>query len=572
MYHPEAANGSSSMSSDPITVEIIRNSLVYASEEMGIALRNSSYSPNIRERMDHSAAIFDDQERLLAQAEHIPVHLGSLPIGLTNTLNYCEKEEIELEQSSMIMVNNPYIAGTHLNDVTIIRPVYYSNKLVAYTANKAHHSDVGGIVPGSISTDAKTLFEEGVVIDPRHLIRKNRILTNALGALSTKSRTPVERIGDLKAQIAANIVGERRILELIKKYGHRIFLEACAESLGKTEQLARLRLAKIPTGKYQAEDYLEDPDGHNIRLRVTVTVSHHNLLVDYTGTDSQVSNPLNAVYGVTLSGVYFVVRTLTGDDVPANHGAFKPVTVKAPEGSILHPTFPHPVAGGNLETSQRNADLLYQAFSKAVPDKVPADAGGSMNNIMMGGKWKEKNWAFYETIGVGLGAKSWSDGIDGIQANMTNTMNTPIEEVERSFPLMVGKYELRPDSSGPGQYRGGAGIIRSYQALTDNITVTVLADRGRNKPKGLLEGGPAATTRVTFYKKRRAKVEAINLPVKISTIIQKGDMIEINTAGGGGYGNPSHRPTNKIRQDLENELITESYAGHHYPAHFRNGR
>jgi len=545
---------------DPTTTEIIRNSLVYASEEMGIALRNSAYSPNIRERMDHSAAIFDHQGRLLAQAEHIPVHLGSLPWGLVRTLEYCDREDIDLEESSMIMVNNPYIAGTHLNDVTIIRPVYHSNQLIAYTANKAHHSDVGGKVPGSISTDAKTLFEEGVVIDPVYLIRKNKFVNNAVRALSSKSRTPNERVGDLKAQTAANITGERRILELVKKHGRKTFQQLCTESLRKTEQLARLRLSKIPNGRYQAQDCLEDPDGHNIRLHVTITLSNGSLQVDYTGTDNQVSNPLNAVYGVTLSGVYYVTRTLTGDDIPANHGAFTPITVHAPEGTILNPTFPHPVAGGNVETSQRNADLLYRAFSKAVPDKVPADAGGSMNNIMMGGRYKGRNWAFYETIGVGLGARSDGDGIDGIQANMTNTMNTPIEEIERSYPLLIKQYELRPDSSGPGRYRGGSGIIRSYQALTSGITVTVLAERGRNRPRGLFGGGPGAPTIVTLYKTRRGKTRKIRLPVKTTVVLEKGDVIEIMTAGGGGYGKPLQRERSRINKDIENGVITRRFA------------
>ena len=554
------------MSTDPTTVEIFRNTLLYASEEMGIALRNSSYSPNIRERMDHSAAIFDAEGRLLAQAEHIPVHLGSLPLGLQKTLDYCEKEGFEMEESSMIMVNNPYIAGTHLNDVTVIRPVYYSNNLVAYTANKAHHADVGGKVPGSISVDAKTLFEEGVVIDPRYLTRKNRFVNSAVTALSSKSRTPRERIGDLKAQTAANITGERRVLEIVKKKGRRIFQQACAESLRKTEQLMRLRLSKIPSGIYQAEDYLEDPDGHDIRLRVAITISTGRLKVDYAGTDSQVSNPLNAVYGVTLSGVYYVTRTLTGDDVPANHGAFTSITVHAPEGTILNPIFPHPVAGGNVETSQRNADLLYRAFSKAIPNKVPADSGGSMNNIMMGGTYKGRNWAFYETIGVGLGATNNRDGIDGIQANMTNTMNTPIEEIERSYPLLIRQYEIRPDSAGPGRHRGGSGIVRSYQSLSDDITVTILSDRGRNRPQGLFGGGPGARTEVTFYKKENGNTRKIRLPVKITLVLQKGDIIEVKTAGGGGYGKAENREKSRIRDYIENEIFIYPYARR---AHYR---
>ncbi len=551
---------------DPIASEIIRNSLVYASEEMGIALRNSSYSPNIRERMDHSAAIFDNDGRLLAQAEHIPVHLGSLPWGLNKILNYCSKEGLELEPFSTLMVNNPYIAGTHLNDVTVVRPIYSSNRLVGYAANKAHHADVGGKVPGSISVDAKTLFEEGVVVDPKYLIRKNKFVENTVTAFVSKSRTPKERVGDLKAQTAANITGERRVLELVKKHGWKPFREACAESLRKTEQLMRLRLSKIPAGTYQARDSLEDPDGHDIRLRVTLTISKGNLKVDYTGTEGQVSNPLNAVYGVTLSGVHYVTRTLTGDDVPANHGAFTPITVNAPEGTILNPTFPHPVAGGNVETSQRNADLLYRAFSKAIPDRVPADSGGSMNNIMMGGTFHGRSWAFYETIGVGLGARSDADGIDGIQANMTNTMNTPIEEIERSYPLLIKQYELRPNSAGPGRHRGGSGIVRSYQSLSDDITVTILSDRGRNRPQGLFEGGPGARTEVTLYKKDIGKTRKLRLPVKITVLLKKGDVIEIKTAGGGGYGKAENREKSRIRNDIENEIISYPYARR---AHYR---
>jgi len=543
---------------DSTTVEIIRNSLVFASEEMGIALRNSAYSPNIRERMDHSAALFDNEARLLAQAEHIPVHLGSLPWGLVKTLEYCDREGIDPEESSMIMVNNPYLAGTHLNDVTLIRPVYYSNKLVAYAANKAHHADVGGNVPGSISIDATTLSEEGVVIDPRYLIRKNKFVKSAVTALTSKSRTPRERMGDLKAQTAANFTGERRVLELVKRHGRKTFQQACGESLKKSEHLMRLRLSKIPSGTYRSQDFLEDPNGQDIRLKVTLTLSKGRLKVDYTGTDSQVSNPLNAVYGVTLSGVHYVIRTLTGDDVPANHGAFTPIQVHAPKGTILNPTFPHPVAGGNVETSQRNADLLYRAFSKAIPDKVPADSGGSMNNVMMGGTYKGRNWAFYETIGVGLGARNDADGIDGIQANMTNTMNTPIEEIERSYPLLIKQYALRPDSAGPGRSRGGSGIIRSYQALANDITVTVLADRGRNKPQGLYGGGPGARTEVTLYRMAKRNTRKIKLPVKVTVLLQKGDAIEIKTAGGGGYGKPESRDKSRVRDDIRNGIISRS--------------
>src|SRR5437867_3661319 len=453
-----------------------------------------------------------------------------------------------LTMKEIVGISLFYVTDQHVNAVQSIN--YRTN-----VVDDTHHSDVGGRVPGSISVDAKTLFDEGVVIDPRYLIRKNWIIKSAVRVLSSRSRTPKERMGDLKAQTAANITGERRVLELVKKHGLKTFRQACTESLRKTEQLARLRLSKMPIGTYQAQDYLEDPDGENILLSVSITLSRGSLKVDYTGTDKQVSNPLNAVFGVTLSGVYYVTRTLTGDDVPANHGAFAPILVHAPEGTILNPTYPHPVAGGNVETSQRNADLLYRAFSQAVPDKVPADSGGSMNNVMMGGRWRGKSWAFYETIGVGLGAQRDRDGIDGIQANMTNTMNTPIEEIERSYPLLVKQYELRPNSSGPGRHRGGTGIIRSYQALTNEITVTVLAERGRNRPQGLSGGGPGARTEVSLYKKRRGRIEKTRLPVKTTVILDRGDIIEIKTAGGGGYGRAEKRERHRTEEDLENRVV-----------------
>src|SRR5207249_3260114 len=405
----------------------------------------------------------------------------------------------------------------------------------------------------------KSLFEEGVVIDPVYLIRKNRFVDGAVTSLTSKSRAPIERSCDLRAQTAANVTDDRRVQGLVNKYGLKMFQQACEESLRKTEQLMRLRLSTMPSGTYGARDYLEGPDGHNIRLKVTITLSKGSLKVDYTGTHGQVSNPLNAVYGVTLSGVYYVTRTLTGDDVPANHGAFRPITVHAPEGIILNPTFPHPVAGGNVEASQRNADLLYRAFSKTFPDKVPADSGGSMNNVMMGGTYYGRNWAFYETIGVGLGARSGADGIDGIQANMTNTMNTPIEEIERSYPLLVKEYELRPDSFGPGRHRGGTGINRSYQALTNNITVTILADRGRNKPRGLFGGGSGARTEVNLYKRAGGRARKIRLTVKVTVVLQKGDVIEIRTAGGGGYGRLEKRESSRIKEDVENAIITRAH-------------
>lgn len=545
---------------DLVTQELIASSLYYASEEMGISLRNSSYSPNIKERMDHSAALFDSKGQLLAQAEHIPVHLGSLPWGLQNTIKYCQKEDLELNEGSMVVVNNPYIAGTHLNDVTVVKPIYFKGKLVAFAANKAHHSDVGGLVPGSISANARSLFEEGFIINPMHLMRKGEFVPETLSILKSNSRTPVERLGDLKAQVAANVTGERRLIALIEKYGLEVFEECCKSSFKYSEELTRRRLSSfLKEGKYSSIDYLEHPDGKSdLTLKVRIEIGDFGARVDYRGTDAQVNIPLNAVFGVTLSGVFYVFRAILGADVPPNHGAFAPISVSAPEGSLLNPTFPSPVAAGNVETSQRNADLLFKALSKASPKLVPAAAGGSMNNVMMGGIHEGKGWAFYETIGVGLGGSADSDGIDGIQANMTNTMNTPIEEIERSLPLLVSRYDFREDSSGGGKHRGGSGLIRAFTMGSRSTVFTVVAERARHGPWGLKSGKSGATTEILLIDlnhRRKKKVQA-----KCTLNLSKGDTIEIRTAGGGGYGVPSRREEEKVRADLDSGLVSKRYA------------
>lgn len=529
--------------------QIIRNSLVYASEEMGIALRNSAYSPNIKERMDHSAAIFDSEGRLLAQAEHIPVHLGSLPLGLRNTLDYMKREGMEFEEGDMIMVNNPYIAGTHLNDVTLIRPVFHNGRIVAYAANKAHHSDVGGSVPGSISMRAESLFEEGIIVDPVFVMRKNEFVDDILSIFSRNSRNPYERRGDLRAQAAANFTGERRIMDLLDRYGITNFTQSGEDMFIHSERIFRQALKRLKKGSYSADEFLE-LDGKDIRLRVKVDILDDRVFVDYSGTDPQVKSPLNAVLGVTISGVHFVFRTLLDDEMPINHGTFSTLTVKVPDGSVLNPVFPYPVAGGNVETSQRNADLLYLALSSSAPHLVPAASGGSMNNVMVGGLYSGNPWAFYETIGVGTGGRYGMDGVDGIHANMTNTMNTPVEEIERNYPLMITRYEFREGSCGMGEYRGGTGIVRCYRAL-DHMKFTFLSDRARHRPYGLFGGKGGKETVIILRKGKRA----LRLGSKFTVDLSPGDCVEIGTAGGGGYGDPSKRRRESVEEDIQNGII-----------------
>ncbi|PYB68308.1 hypothetical protein DMB44_04490 [Thermoplasma sp. Kam2015] len=540
---------------DMFTKQIIASSLYYASEEMGIALRNSAYSPNIKERMDHSAALFDENGSLLAQAEHIPVHLGSLPWGLKNTLKYLSDHHIDLKEGDSVVVNNPYISGTHLNDVTVIRPIFYRDEIVAYSANKAHHSDIGGKLPGSINFDGRTIFEEGIILDPVFLMRNDRFNEDLISIFSSNSRNPYERIGDIKAQVAANYTGERRVLEIIERNGLDAFREARSYYLEYADQLARSRMSEIPHGTYTAEDYLEKPDGTDIRLRVTIRVSGDRIGVDYTGTDEQVDVPLNAVLGVTISGVYYVFRTLMGSDMPVNDGTFRFLDIHVPDRTVLNPVFPAPVSGGNVETSQRNADLIYLALSKAIPDRVPAASGGSMNNIMMGGFHNGRSWAFYETIGVGLGGKLGKDGTDGIHANMTNTMNTPIEEIERTMPLIMKRYEFRQNSAGLGKFRGGSGIVRSFMVSDGEIIVTVLSERERHRPWGLQGGLPGAPTEVRVFTRGRWRKGS----TKATYYLKQGDIIEIRTAGGGGYGRPHDRDREKIEADIASGLITRGY-------------
>ncbi|MDG7008443.1 MAG: hydantoinase B/oxoprolinase family protein [Nitrososphaerota archaeon] len=543
-----------------VTLQIIGSSLLYASEEMGIALRNSAYSPNIKERMDHSAAVFDGEGRLLAQAEHIPVHLGSLPWGMKNIIDYCAREGLALEEGTMVVSNDPYLTGTHLNDVTLVAPIYHRGSLVAFAANKAHHADVGGATPGSISMNARTLEDEGFVLEPSVLWKGGTFDEAVVNALASASRTPTERKGDLKAQVAANVTGVRRVRDVIDKYGIDAFELSSVRSFRHSEALTKARLSKFRRGSYEASDFLEGREGEDLTLKARVTVSASGVDVSYAGTSREVDYPLNAVLGVTISGVHFVFRCLLGDDIQANHGAFASLKIDAPSGTILNPTRPHPVGGGNVETSQRNADVIFRAVSRAVRGMVPAAAGGSMNNVMIGGEAGGGAWAFYETIGVGLGGSRSRDGIDGIQANMTNTMNTPIEAIERSFPLRVVRYEFRPDSSGAGTHRGGSGLVRAFEALSDRTTFTVLADRRRHRPWGLGGGGPGAPTRVVVLKSGKAT----EVPTKSTLALATGDVVEVMTAGGGGYGEPQSRSRKMVARDTANGLLSEAGARRDY--------
>lgn len=537
---------------DPITSEVIKNALIYATEEMGIAVRNAAYSPNIKERLDHSCAVFDRRGRLIAQAEHIPVHLGSLPWGLTRTLEVLATGDVAMAPGEQWVVNDPYVAGTHLNDVTVIRPVFFGGDLIAYAANKAHHADVGGAVPGSMSADARELFAEGLILPPMRIVVADRIARETVELVRANSRSPEARSGDLKAQVAGNVTGERRVLELVDRYGVATFEAAIELFLGQSERRTRAALGSLGEGTWTVEDFLEDPSGEpGIRIRATLTLREGAARIDYAGTSEQVDMPVNAVYGVTLSGVFYALRAATDPTIPMNDGCFRPVTVIVPPGTVLSPIRPAPVSGGNVETSTRNAEVILRALALAAPARVGAMSGGTMTNVMAGGTTSRgKAWTFYETNGCGMGARPTIDGIDAIQCHMTNTLNTPIEAIEREYPLRVERYEIAERTGGDGEFRGGCGLVRALRVIDGSATFVLLSDRHRLRPQGARGGEPGACGRHVLVRDG----VATTLPVKTTLRAREGDLIVVQTPGGGGYGPPQRRLAEARERDRRNGL------------------
>ena len=541
------------MTVDATTVEVIKGALIYAAEEMGVALRKSAYSPNIKERMDHSCALFDHERRLVAQAEHIPVHLGSMALAVREGLrNY----QGDLDAGDMILLNDPYISGTHLPDLTLIAPVYQEDELVGYASNKAHHVDVGGKAPGSIAGDSTELYQEGLIIPPVKFVHMGRIDEGIASLIRSNVRTPDVQMGDLRAQIAANNTGIRRLLELVEEYG----LETVNASMGAvkdySERRMRAEIGRMPSGVYEARDLMEDTGygDEPAEIAVKVTIDGDSIGFDYSGTAPQVRGPVNAPLGVTLAGIYYTLISITDPTVPVNDGCFRPVTLHIPEGCMMNPRRPAPVAGGNVETSQRNVDVLMRALSQAVPERVPAAGPGTMSNISIGGLKRDGTpWTFYETVGGGSGGRPGSDGVDGVHVNMTNTMNTPIEALETYLPMRFDSYILRPDTGGPGEWRGGCGIERSWTLEAPNATLSILAERTKIPPWGLKGGGYGA---LGEYILRRRDGSVERLPSKCTVSLEEGDSLIIRTPGGGGYGDPLKRNPELVLKDVLNGLVT----------------
>lgn len=559
---------------DSIKLEIYRSLYTSVAEEMGVSLRRTAFSPNIKERRDYSCAVFDRQGRIIAQGDHMPVHLGSMPMSVKAALETCQ-----MQPGDVVVLNDPYAGGTHLPDVTMVAPVFatggrkdrgkegrrdgeigeererssattsfppslnpsvsQSPRLLFFVANRAHHADIGGATPGSMGT-ATEIYQEGIRIPPIRIVRGGELDQEVFSLLLANVRGREEREGDFAAQLGALKVGSERLLEMVARYGFAEADEYAGHLVDYAARRVRRTLETLPDGIYEAEDFLDD-DGETdkpVRIAVRIEIRGEQAKVDFTGSSKQVRGPINAVEAIAVSAVYYVFRCLIAGDVPASAGIIEPIEVIAPAGTIVNALPPAPVAGGNVETSQRIVDVLLKALSQAAPHLIPAASQGTMNNLTIGG-WDArtgKEFAYYETVCGGMGARPTADGISAVHTHMTNSLNTPIEALEYAYPLRVRRYAIRRNSGGRGHKRGGDGAIREIELLTD-AKVSLLSDRRKLAPYGLHggeDGKRGLTYLITDIQKGKSKKK--KLPAKFSISARKGDRIVIETPGGGGCG------------------------------------
>ena len=520
---------------DPVALAVFQNAATSIAEEMGAALRRSSISPNIKERRDYSCAIFDDEGRVIAMGDHMPVHLGSMPMSVASAIHTCV-----LNPGDIVILNDPYAGGSHLPDITMVMPVFAStgNSAAFYVATRAHHSDVGGMFAGSMGP-AREIFQEGIRIPPIHIVRSGTIQTDVLKLILLNVRTPVEREGDLAAQMGACRIGEQRLLQLCERFTPRYLRYLCDQLLNYSERLVRAEIRSLASGEYVAEDFLDDDGVSPDRIRISVSLRvdpiAETLEIDFAGTSNQVKGSVNAVRAITLSACLYVLRCLLPNGSPTTAGTLRPLRLITPQGSVVDAEPPAAVAGGNVETSQRIVDTILRAMAQAAPDRIPAASAGTMSNLTIGGVDARTRlpFTYYETIAGGMGAGSFRDGTSGVHTHMTNSLNTPIEALEFAYPLRMKHYGYRPGSGGSGMFRGGVGLIREFELLNDS-QVTLLADRQRSAPYGLRGGSPGALGRVTA----RLPGETISssLTAKSSQYLPAGTILRIETPGGGGWG------------------------------------
>ncbi|HZP63310.1 MAG TPA: hydantoinase B/oxoprolinase family protein [Terriglobales bacterium] len=522
---------------DPVELEVFKNIFHSIAEEMGAALRRTAFSPNIKERRDYSCALFNSDGQVIAMGDHMPVHLGSMPMSVRAAL-----EAFELRPGDVVMLNDPFRGGTHLPDITLVAPFFSSKSSRRpdfYLASRAHHADVGGAYPGSMGL-CREIYQEGLRIPPVIIMHEGSMQADVLNLLLNNVRTPQEREGDLGAQIAACHTGAERLADICTRYGIARLKAAVAVLLDYSERMMLDFLQRVPSGSYDAEDFL-DNDGISdkpVRIAVKITFDsrkgHSHARVDFSGTDPQVQGSVNAVAAITYSACFYVFRCLLAEDVPATAGLMRPIQVIIPEATVVNSRPPAAVAGGNVETSQRIVDVLLRAMAKAIPDRIPAAASGTMNNLTIGGMDPRTGepFAYYETIAGGMGARPTKAGVSGVHTHMTNSLNTPAEALEHAYPLRVRWYSLRANSGGKGKYHGGDGIIREIEVLTD-AECTLLADRRDRCPYGTNGGKDGLSGNASLI---RVDGSSSVLPGKFNVLLHKGDRIRIETPGGGGWG------------------------------------
>jgi N-methylhydantoinase B len=522
------------MKPDPIELELFRHLLVSIAEEMGAVLRKTSYSANIKERRDYSCAVYDAQGETVAMGDHMPVHLGAMPLSV-----HYATEAFALGPGDVAILNDPFRGGTHLPDITAVSGVFLkgSRKPAFFVANRAHHADVGGMSPGSMPL-AREIYQEGIRIPPILLKRGGRFDRDLLGLILANVRTPEEREGDLLAQCMAIKRGEQRLLELVAKYGMPKVRRNMTALKDYSERMMRAAIGRLPAGRYRFEDSL-DGDGitdRPVKIAATVTINRDRATIDFSGSDAQVESSVNANYAVAVSATAYVFRCLVREDIPYTAGVMRPLEVIAPSGTVVSALPPAAMAAGNVETSQRITDVVLGALAQAAPKLIPAASSGTMNNITFGGRdrLRGKAFAYYETIAGGMGASAVSDGPSATHTHMTNSWNTPVEAFEHQYPLRIRGYRIRSGSGGPGKHRGGDGIIREFEFLTP-ADVTILSDRRLRGPYGLFGGEAGAPGKNSLL---RGKCTTA-IPGKARFEVEAGDVLRIESPGGGGYGKPA---------------------------------
>jgi N-methylhydantoinase B/oxoprolinase/acetone carboxylase alpha subunit len=514
-----------------IELELFRNLSVSIAEEMGVVLRKTAYSANIKERRDYSCAVYDAHGETVAMGDHMPVHLGAMPLSVRHAI-----DALRLRPGDVAIVNDPFQGGTHLPDITAVAGVFLKGRRrpAFYVANRAHHADVGGMSPGSMPL-AREIFQEGIRIPPVLLVRGGAVDDGIMRLLLANVRTPEEREGDLLAQMMANRRGEERLREIVGKYGLGRVERNMRDLQSYSERMTCAAIGKLRDGVYRFTDYL-DGDGvtaRPVRIQVSIAIQGERAVVDFTGSDAQVDGPVNANFAVTLSATMYAFRCLVADDVPYTAGLLRPIRIVAPERTVVNAGPPAAMAAGNVETSQRITDVVLGALAQAAPDRIPAASSGTMNNLLLGG-WdarRERTFAYYETIAGGMGASAVGRGESAIHTHMTNSWNTPIEAFERQYPLRVRRYEVRRGSGGRGKYRGGDGIVREIEFLTP-CDVTILSDRRTRGPYGLVGGGAGKTGRNTLLRGKKL----IKVAGKANFLVNAGDVLRVETPGGGGWG------------------------------------